>query len=85
MKSSGVSRNDPLRTVFNMNISSTKMIIRARKHMGTDHKPSVQERNHEVEMTNGLSVNKPCVLLLHNSISQISPSAQTFKIFLQPT
>lgn len=31
--------------------------------MGTDRKPSVQERNHEVEMTNGLSVNKPCVLI----------------------
>lgn len=56
------------------------MIITVIKHMGTDYKPSVQE----VEMTNGLSVNRPRVLILHNSISQISPCTQTFKIFLQP-
>lgn len=35
--------------------------------MGTDRRPSVEEggeRNHKVLMTNGLSVNKPCILVL---------------------
>lgn len=53
--------------------------------MGTDRRPSVEEggeRNHEVQMTNGLPVNKPCVLVLfqYNTDTQFPPSTQTFEI-----
>lgn len=53
--------------------------------MGTDHRPYVEEggeTNHEVQMTNGLPVNKPSILILfhYNTDTQFPPSTQTFEI-----